>query len=197
MSRPRRVFPGAREALRRALLLLVVVAAGLGPRAALAAETDIALERRVKAAFIYQFIPYVEWPPRALPLPDSPIVIAVVGPEGAVAELEEVVGKRNVQGRPVLIRRWRDSDTQGGPHIVFVTRTEERRLPAIARAAQSYGALVVSEHDGALEQGGMINFRLVDGRVRFDIALGPVERAGLRISSRLLTVAQSVRPAHS
>jgi hypothetical protein len=160
-----------------------------------AAESDIALERRVKAAFIYQFIPYIDWPPRAHRDGESPIVVAVAGNDQAVANLEEVIGKRTAQGRPVVIRRWRDSDAQGGAHVVYVTRGESQRLAAIARAAQAAAMLVVSEHDGALDQGSMINFRLVDGKVRFDVSLGPAERAGLRISSRLLTVAQSVRPA--
>ena len=156
---------------------------------------DNPLARRVKAAFIYQFIPYVEWPARAFAAADSPIVVSVVGSEQAVAELHEVIGERTAQGRPVVIRRWRDDDARGGVHLAYVTRQQAERLPAVARAAQSTGMLVVAEQDNGLDAGAMINFRLVEGRVRFDVALGPAERAGLRISSRLLTVAQSVRPA--
>jgi hypothetical protein len=181
---------GAWTALARALLLACLAAAG-GTRAA---ETEVALERRVKAAFLYQFVPYVEWTATAFPQADSPIVIAVAGPDASVAEFADVIGKRSAQGRPVVVRRWRESDLQGGAHVVFVTRAESGRTPALARAAQQSGTLLVAEHEGALDQGAMIGFRIVDGRVRFDVALGPAERAGLRISSRLLTVAQSVRP---
>jgi hypothetical protein len=180
-------------AWRLVLACALALVSAISP--ARAADSDSALEQRVKAAFIFQFIPYIEWPPRAHRDAESPIVVAVAGPEPAIAEIEEVIGKRAAHGRPVIVRRWRDSDAQGGVHVVFVTRAEAARLPAIARAAQTAGALVVSEQDAALEQGGMINFRLVDGKVRFDIALAPAERAGLRISARLLTVAQSVRPA--
>jgi len=77
--------------------------------------------------------------------------------------------------------------------IVYVRREERARLPAIARAAQSTATLVVSEHENGLQQGSMINFEVADGRVRFDVALGSVEAAGLRISSRLLAVARDVR----
>jgi hypothetical protein len=191
------VTRGARRAIRRAA---APFAAALGCLAlfcasALAAESNVGLERRVKAAFLYQFIPYVEWPARAHRDAESPIVIAVAGPEASVAEIEAVIDKRTVGGRPVVVRRWRDGDAQGGAHIVYVTRAESQRLGAIARAAQAAGTLVVSEQEGALDAGSMINFRLVDGRVRFDIALGAAERAGLRVSARLLSVAQSVRPS--
>lgn len=172
------------------MLLLALVAPAMA--AELRDESD--LERRVKAAFIYQFIPYVEWPAKAFADGEAPIVVAVVGSEQAVAELQDVIGKRAAQGRPVVIRRWRDGDLNGGAQVVFVTRAQRERLPAIAGAAQASAALVVAEQDNGLDQGAMINFRLVDGRVRFDVALGTAEHAGLRISSRLLAVAQSVRP---
>ena len=97
--------------------------------------------------------------------------------------------------RPVVVRRWRESDLSGGPHIVYVRQQDRARIPAIARAAQTSGMLVVSEIDGALGQGSRSTFRIVDGRVRFDVALTAVETAGLRISSRLLAVARDVRPA--
>jgi hypothetical protein len=188
LATSRRAGVAARAALALAWLALAAVTALAQTTPG---ETD--LERRVKAAFLYQFIPYVNWPEKAQAAPDAPIVIAVVGSEAAVVELNEVIGPRSIGPRPVVVRRWRDSDAQGGPHVVFVTRALADRTAAVARAAQAHGMLVVAEHENALEQGAMIGFRLVEGRVRFDVALGAVERAGLRISARLLTVAQSVR----
>ena len=173
-------------------LVLAVLGMSLTARA-LAAETDSLLERRVKAAFLYQFIPYVDWPPGPQTAPDKPIVIAVVGDEGTVADLTAVIGGRTAKDRPVVVRRWREADLQSGVAIVYVRREENARLPAIARAAQSTATLVVSEHETGLQQGGMINFQIAEGRVRFDVARGAVESAGLRISSRLLAVARDVR----
>lgn len=186
---------GCARAAGIAARLLVVVTLGVLASRANAAEPDPVLERRVKAAFLYQFVPYVEWPPSALGPPDSPIVIAVVGSDETVAELADVIGARTTKDRRVVVRRWREADLAGGPHIVYVRRQEAARLPAIARAARASGTLVVSESEGALGQGSMINFQIVDGRVRFDVALSPVETAGLRISSRLLAVARDVRSA--
>jgi hypothetical protein len=172
-------------------LVLALCGNALVPRA-LAAESDALLERRVKAAFLYQFIPYVDWPSGAH-APDAPIVIAVVGDDSVASELTTVIGGRTAKNRPVVVRRWRESDLQGGVAIVYVRREESARLPAIARAAQQTATLVVSEHEAALKQGSMINFQIAEGRVRFDVALAPVEAAGLRISSRLLAVARDVR----
>lgn len=183
------VARGARVAGVVTQLLLALCSATVAARA-MAADSDALLERRVKAAFLYQFIPYVEWPAGA---PDAPIVIAVVGDEGVVSELTTVIGGRTAQNRPVVVRRWREADLHGGAAIVYVRREESARLPAIARAAQQTATLVVTEHETALKQGSMINFQVVEGRVRFDVALGTVESAGLRISSRLLAVAREVR----
>lgn len=174
-------------------LLLCELPALCWPSRAAAAEIDTSLERRVKAAFLYQFIPYVEWPPQALGDKDKAIVIAVAAADETVAELSEVIGTRLALNRPVVVRRWRESDLAGGAHVVYVRRGESHRLPAIARAALATSTLVVSETDRGLAQGSMINFDIVDGRVRFDIALPTLEKAGLRISSRLLAVARDVR----
>ena len=186
------VARGARLAGVVLQLVIALCGAALVTRAA-AADNDALLERRVKAAFLYQFIPYVEWPLGRHSAVDTPIVIAVVGPESVVAELTTVIGGRTAKDRPIVVRRWREADLQGGVAIVYVRREESARLPAIARAAQATATLVVSEHESALSQGSMINFQIVEGRVRFDVALGAVESAGLRISSRLLAVARDVR----
>ena len=156
------------------------------------AESEQALERRVKAAFLYRFTEFITWPEGALPAPDRPFVIAVIGPEALVDELRQVVAGRAVQGRPVEIRRLSDETGLLGENIIFVSDGERRRLPQVVRAAPRE-ALIVTESDGALSLGSIINFVLVDGRIRFEIALDAAERRGLRLSSRLLAVAQTVR----
>ena len=174
-------------------MMLVCLALAAWSSSSRSAEVDLSLERKVKAAFLYQFIPYVQWPPQAIGSRDAPFVIAVLGSDDTIADLTEVIGGRTVEGRPVVVRRWRDSDAQGGVHIVYVRRVDTARVAAIARAAQAAGMLLVTEAEGALNQGSMINFHIVDGKVRFDVALPVVEKAGLRVSSRLLAVAHDVR----
>lgn len=174
-------------------MTLLWLALAAFPPASRSAEIDLSLDRKVKAAFLYQFIPYVQWPPQASPARDAPFVIAVLGSDETIADLNEVIGGRTVEGRPVVVRRWRDSDIQGGVHIVYVRRGDTARVAAIARAAQAAGMLLVTEAEGALNLGSMINFHIVDGKVRFDVALPVLEKAGLRVSSRLLAVAHDVR----
>ncbi len=155
-------------------------------------EAEQELERRVKAAFLYRFTEFVTWPEEHLPDPGQPFVIAVIGPDNIADELRQVVAGRAIHGRPVEVRRLSDEGGLATEHIVFISDSARRRLPQIIRAAPRE-ALIVTESDGALAHGSIINFVLVDGRVRFEIALDSVERRGLRLSSRLLAVAQAVR----
>ncbi|HUF80865.1 MAG TPA: YfiR family protein [Burkholderiales bacterium] len=158
-----------------------------------ATEEAPALEHRVKAAFLYQFAGYVEWPPNSFERADTPVTIAVVGAEPLAAELGQMTVGRTVGGRRVSVRQVKAEDSLAGVHILFIGRAESARLSQLARTAQPRSILTVTESDGALEQGGMINFVIVDRRVRFEVALDTVEKGGLRLSSRLLAVAEQVR----
>jgi hypothetical protein len=149
-------------------------------------------EQEVKAAFLFKFLSFVEWPPEALR--DAPIVIAVVGSEEVAAELQEIVPGRNVQGRPVAVRRVREGEPIPLAQLLFFGRGESARLRDVVRSAATQPLLIVCDWEGALEQGAVVNFVRSDARVRFEIALDAAERRNLRISSRMLAVAQSVRP---
>jgi len=115
----------------------------------------------------------------------------VIAADEIHAHLEEVVQGRQAQGRAVLVRRLNAGERLAGVHLLFVGRAATASLPKLAGAP---GLLVVSESDSALEQGAMINFLRSEGRVRFEVAPDAAERRGLRISSRMLSVAQHVRP---
>jgi hypothetical protein len=158
-----------------------------------AAEEAPTLEHRVKAAFLYQFAGYVDWPPKSFERTDTPVTIAVVGAEPLAAELSSVTVGRTMGGRRVTVRRMKAGDSLAGVHILFVGRAESARLSQLASRAHQRAILTVSESEGALAQGSMINFIIVDRRVRFEVALDSAERSGLRLSSRLLAVAEQVR----
>ena len=174
----------------RRCLLLVLAAAALGVAAGAGAQEREAQEHEVKAAFLFKFPAFVEWP--AKPPPGTPFVIAVVGAPQVAAELRSLARGRTHEGRPIEVREAEGG--QAGAHLVFVGREAAARLPALARALAGAPVLLVSEAPGALEQGSMINFNVSeDGRVRFDVALDSAEAARLRISARLLAVARQVR----
>lgn len=147
-------------------------------------------EHEVKAAFLVRFLSFVEWPEPAFARPESPIVIGVLGSDEVMAALQEITAGRVVQARPVLVRRMREGESAAGLHLLFIGRAASASLPKFAGTP---GVLLVSESDGALERGATVNFVRRDARVRFEVALDVAERQGLRISSRMLSVAQHVR----
>ena len=176
--------------IRLALALLALVAAGPA-----AADSHAPLERAVKAAFVYKFLAYVDWPAHAFDSPAGPLLIGVVGSDSIAAELTHAVAGRAVGTHAIQVRRLKEGESAVGMHVLFVGRGEASRLPAIARAMQGQPTLIVTEWPGALSAGSMINLVVApDGRVRFEVALDAAERAGLRLSSRMLALAQSVRP---
>jgi hypothetical protein len=159
---------------------------------ALAQTEGRAAEIQIKAAFLYKFGGFVEWPPKAFAEPDAPFIIGVLGADILAGELEQLVSGRTVHDRRVAVRRLRRSDSLAGLHVLFVGQSEDARLPEILQAARGQAVLLVTESEGALAQGSMINFVTVADKVRFDVALPPAERGQLKISSRLLGVARRV-----
>lgn len=151
-----------------------------------------ASEARVKAAFLYKFLNYVEWPVASFARRDSPYVMGILGAGEIEHELTSLSAGRNVNERPVTVKRVRAGDSLNDVHVLFVGKAEKAILPQLLKSLQSAPVLVVTETEGALAQGSMINFRVIDERVRFEVALGPAEKAGLKLNSRLLAVASSV-----
>lgn len=157
------------------------------------AEEPGTLEHQVKAAFLYKFAGYVDWPATAFARPDTPLTIGLVGAEPVATELIQAVSGRTVNGRTVTVRRLRAGDSLAGVHILFMGRAESARLTEWAESARQHSALIVTESDGALAQGSVINFVMADRRVRFEVALDSAEKSKLKLSSRLLAVALQVR----
>jgi hypothetical protein len=155
-------------------------------------SVDEALERRVKAAFLYRFLEYVTWPDPAFARPDSPVVLGVLGAEAIAAEVQQVVAGRTVGGRPVAVRALREGEPLAGLHALFIGQSANARLAQIAKAVPG-AVLIVTEAENGLTQGGVINFLIAEGRVRFEVGLRGAERRTLRLSARLLSVALNVR----
>jgi len=157
-----------------------------------AQSEDQASEYRVKAAFLYKFGSYVEWPDGAFAREDSPVAIGVIGADALAEELAQIVAGRSVNGRPVSVRRLRAGDPPVGLQVLFIGREHGGRLAEILASVKGRPLLTVTESDQALDLGSVINFVVVDDKVRFDVALVPAELGNLRISARLLAVARKV-----
>jgi hypothetical protein len=158
---------------------------------ATAAHAQVASEAVVKAAFLYKFAGYIEWPAGAFAAPDAPLVIAIDGADEVFAELERLAPGRKVNGRPVDVRRLREGEAMEGVHVAFVGRAE-RNPRAVIGAALRAGALAVTEVPGGLEMGAAINFVPVDNRIGFEVSLDSAEKSGVRISARILPIARRV-----
>jgi hypothetical protein len=151
----------------------------------------------VKAAFLYRFASYVEWPPQVLPRAESPLVIGVIGADALGDELAQVVADRTVAGRPVTVRKLRRGEALTGVHVLFIGRSDAHRSADVLAAAKGKAVLTVTESEDAFALGSVINFVLLDDKVRFDVALRPAEMENLKISARLLSVARKVIPSPS
>ena len=179
------------------LLLLIATLLLAAPPARVSAEEQspplAATERSVKAAFLYKFLAYVDWPAAAFPQADSPLVIGVMGADDIAAELTQITTGRTFNTHPITVRRLHEGDALAGLHMLFVGHSESGHAAGTLRRAQQRPVLTVTEAPGALEQGAIINFVLTEGRVRFEISVDAADKAGLKLSSRLLAVAQNVR----
>ena len=157
-----------------------------------AAQEADALEHRVKAAFLYKFAGYVEWPAKSFAQSEAQVTIGVMGNDPLATELVQAVTGRTVSDRMVVVKRLRPGESLAGIQVLFVGKAENARLSQVAQSAQPRSILIVTEAEGALAQGSMINFVVAERRVRFEIALDAAEKSGLKLSSRLLAVAQQV-----
>lgn len=188
----RLILPLSHRPLRRlacrTLVLPLVLAAGSAQGAGTGAAV---LERRVKAAFLYKFLGYTEFPAHAFADAATPVTIGIIGSDEMAAELARIVAGRSAGGRALVVRALREGEVSGTVHLLFVAGEG----PRIARALRAVpGALLtVTEAENGLQHGSIINFRIVDERVRFDVSLDAAERNNVKLSSRLLSVANRVQ----
>jgi hypothetical protein len=148
-------------------------------------------EDAVKAAYLYRFASYVEWP--AAEAGGGVFVIGIAGEDGVALELERLLPGLTIRGRRAEARRVATVADLAGVHILFVADTGSKRLRAVHEAAAELPILVVSDEAKGLERGSVINFILVNRNVRFEISLLAADKRGLRIDSALLSVAARVQ----
>lgn len=177
------------------LLLLLCIVPGVradaGAAAGVAQSETVELE--VKAAYLYKFANYVDWPDDAFRDAVQPIVIGVFGADALAAELKNLVRGKRVKGRAFLVRRLRAGDDPRDLHILFLGGTERDAGAGMLAAVGDRKVLTVSDSAWAFTSGSMVNLVIVDQRVRFEVAMPPVQRSGLRLSALMLTAAYRVQ----
>jgi hypothetical protein len=178
---------------RRCLWLVLLGLLVFGARTSCDAAPEVSKEYQVKAAFLYNFTKFVEWPASRFPDATSPIVIAVLGRNPFGAELEAIVRERKVNGRGLVVKVIDSADAAASAHLLFVDAGVEDRLVGKMDALQKAGVLLVGESPRFIAAGGIINFTLEADKVRFQINPQAGEQAGLKISAQLLKLAVIVR----
>lgn len=174
-------------------LLYLAALIACGPiNAATAMDVSYAAESQIKAAMLFKFLGYTEWPPSAFEEPQSPYRIWLLNANEVGSELRSITHERGVNGRPVKVFKTRYFERIKNPHIVFVGRDAEHHLPQLARLAEQQSFLIVTENAQGLVPGSTINLRLLEDRIGFDVSLSCARRNQLKLSARLLSVALTV-----
>jgi hypothetical protein len=176
--------------MRVALTVLAAVwAAALATRPAVAA--DLYSEDAVKAAFLYRFTSYVDWPAQALT--DGQFTIAVLDGDGVAAELGRLLQNRQIQNRPAQVRPLKTLKDLNGAQMLYIGTSHREDLRRLIGAVAGRPVLIVTNEDDGLDAGSSVNFLLIGQRVRFEISLDAAQSSGLRVASELLAVAVRVR----
>ncbi len=179
----------ARRARRLLAALAACIIATSGSRAV--AQDTSASEYRVKAAFLYNFAKFVEWPVGA---PSGPIKIGILGKDPFGSTLDNTVKGKTANGRTLVIKRLKRTQDARSCHIVFVSESEKARITEILATIKGAPVLMVGDVERFAHRGGTVNFYLEQNKVRFEINVEAADKAGLKISSKLLSLARIVKP---
>ena len=154
---------------------------------------DLSLpEPKAKAAFLFSFPKYVEWPAGSFDSPTRPIVICVLGNEAIAREVREIARGKTVGGRPIVVH---DDvpDTLQTCHLLFIGSSQKASAPTLLRALQNSPTLTVADFETFLDAGGMISLATKGTRIQFQVNLVAAQRAKLALNAKLLALAENVR----
>jgi hypothetical protein len=193
----RRVLASGAAARAAWLCLLLAIAATLalqpGP-IAWARQLEQPSEAELKAAFLYNFVKFTEWPADRMANQKEPFLIGVLGKDPFGPALDQLVEGETLHGRPVAVRRFaRFQESIGASHALFIGLSEEGSVPAILKLLDGRAILTVSEIDNFIERGGAIEIKREGPRLAFEVNLRAAQRAGLGMSAQLLRLARLVK----
>jgi len=156
------------------------------------AQSARAPEYEVKAAFLYNFARFVEWPSQAFPSPSAPFRICVLGRDPFGDAVSNIVKGKTISGRSIHNMQVQSPAEARSCHVLFLSQSDPETLKQGLERLRDLPILTVGESAGFLPLGGMINFVLEQDRVRFEVNLAAAERHHLKLSSKLLAVARVV-----
>jgi hypothetical protein len=180
----------ARTSWKSVRLLALVLATAFAAPAELPGET--AGEYAVKAAFLFHFAQFVEWPAGAFKGPASPLTYCTIGDDPFRGVLEESVQGKIVGSRALQVQHLKEREQIAGCQILFIGAAEKKHLAEDLAVAAGHAVLTVGETENFVQDGGVIGFVLENDKVRFEINVDTAGKAKLRLSSRLLLLAKTV-----
>ena len=184
-----------REPLRRRLqitgCILGALVALVGDRP-VSAQSNPLSEYEVKAAFLYHFAQFVEWPPETFKEAGNPLVYCTIGEDPFHGSLDAALNGKTIGARSLHVRHLKQPSELQGCHVVFLGEKEKRLFSTVLELLKGSPVLIVGESEHFVQGGGTIGFFLEENKIRFEINLEAAEKARLRISSRLLALAKTV-----
>ncbi|WP_372864662.1 YfiR family protein [Spongiibacter sp.] len=150
------------------------------------------LEKRVKAAYIFNFTRFIDWPDSAFASADSPLVVCVASDREIAVTLNSLLAGKQKSGRPLLSSLVLRAEDAEGCHVLYIAADGEQEQRRWLRVPGNRHTLTIADNATFLERGGVVGFALVDGKLRFDISQPHAQGAGLKISSKLLNLARRV-----
>jgi hypothetical protein len=169
------------------ILFTVLVVAGADGRA------QTADEYQIKAAYMYNFSKFVDWPASTFDSPAQPIVFCIVGQTPLTRALEDTLAGKVVDQRPLVFRQLSDSKQAGKCQVLFISSPDKKPLRQALDEVKSFNLLTVGEAENFTNEGGVIRFLLDAGRVHLEFNLDAADAARLRISSKLLSLGKTMR----
>jgi len=168
-------------------MVVVCIMASIAPNAH--AKPPSAGEYQLKAVFLYNFVKFVQWPAESFADADAPIIIGILGNDPFGKIIDGAIKDKIVKGRKLMVKRFEEIKGVEICHILFISSSEERHLPAIMETLKDSSVLTVGEVKQFAQRGGIINFILKENKIRFEINVEAAERAKLTIDSELLKLA--------
>jgi YfiR/HmsC-like len=153
------------------------------------AQNSPPTEYQIKAAFIFNFARFIEWPPKAFAGTTSPLVIGILGDNPFRDDLRRTLRDKTVDDHPLVIKELSSHVEATNCHILFISTSEKPRLAQVLQGLKGASVVTVAEMDRFTENGGMINFVQEGTKIRFQINNEAAMGAGLKISSKLLSLA--------
>ena len=174
------------------LVLVLVLGGGVGIAWKGAAQSQSSpeyQEYQVKAAFLFNFAKFVEWPAESFKEAQAPLILGILGKDPFGEQIDKL-SDQNIQGRKLSIKRFAKVEDLAKCHLLFISAAEKEHLPRILKITRDWHVLTVGDTKGLIQSGVIVNFIIIENRIRFEINTDAAQRAGLKISAQLLKLAK-------